>query len=195
MVKGKRAKKSVRRLKRLPSTRDILTDSPPRRQPIAVLATSKLVYLPMEAEPWPTENPMYTREEREPVLRGFRRTGSVRRTCLQLPPSPPSENPLKWPPMEQAGGSPHAKYPQGGEPTAHELPDKVARTVDGRRAAQVSTRGGGTRWRGRRRSRSRTRPRPSRARCRLGRPREPCCRCPLRNICPARCRCCMVSRP
>ena len=51
MVKGKKAKKPVRRLKRLPSTRDILTDSPPRRQPIAVLATSKLVYLSMEAEP------------------------------------------------------------------------------------------------------------------------------------------------
>ena len=71
---------------------------------------------------------------------------------------------------------------------------RSARTAGGRRAAWVSTRGGGTRWRGRRRSRSRTRPRPSRARCRLGRLQEPCCRCPLRNICPARCRCCTVSR-
>lgn len=64
MVKGKKAKKPVRRLKRLPSTRDILTDSPPRRQPIAVLATSKLVYPSMEAEPGPTENPKDTRGER-----------------------------------------------------------------------------------------------------------------------------------
>ena len=72
---------------------------------------------------------------------------------------------------------------------------RAARTAGSWRAARVSMRGGGTRWRGRRRSRSRTRPRPSRAQCRLGRPREPCCRCPLRNICPARCRCCTVSRP
>ena len=90
----------------------------------------------------------------------------------------------------RAGGGAHPR-----RCPLHARNRRAACTAGGRHAAWVSMRDGGTRWRGRKRSRSRMRPLPSRVRCRLGRPREPCCRCPLRNICPARCRCCTVSRP
>ena len=52
--------------------------------------------------------PVRQRGARGVLRRGRHRTAWVR-VCRQLPPSSLGENPLKWPPIEQAGSSPHVK--------------------------------------------------------------------------------------